>query len=335
MGLQASSMRRGLQRAMLTGLVWAVAGMGTIDAHEGPEHEIEVLSERLAREGDSADLLLERAIEYRVLGRLSEASRDLQRAVRLAPSDALLLRELAQLELQRGRGAESMVWVRQALQLRDLSAVERAAVLMIRSHCRMAEGALGSALEDCDEALRHDPLLVPAYLERSALQRRLRRHRERISGLEEGIRRTGAGLLVAERVEALLDASQWSQALEALEPELRASRLQGAWKIRRARALLGMGRRAEADQDLMSAVQEIDSRLQPGVREPSLLLERGLARELLGEREAALKDYQSAVESGGGEAAASALKRVRGGLPRRSLWPWRSRKIPEVVRPGG
>jgi tetratricopeptide (TPR) repeat protein len=309
--------------------------MGLVQAHEGPEHEIEVISERLAREGDSADLFLERAIEYRVLGRLSEASRDLHRAVRLAPFDPLLLRELAQLELQRGRVSEAMVWVRQALQLKDLSAVERSAVLMIRSQCRVAEGSAEKALEDCDEALRSDPLLVQAYLERSALQRRLGRQRDRIAGIEEGIRRTGAGLLSAERVEAFLDAGQWQRALEAIEPELSASRLQGTWKIRRARALQGAGRKAEAERDLRSALEEIESRLQPGVREPSLLLERGLARELLGEREAALKDYQSAVDCGGGDEAISAVKRLRSSRRQRSVWPWRSRKVEEVSRPGG
>lgn len=326
--------RNELRSRVGAGLLFGFLLVGVVHAHEGPEHEIEVLSERLAREGDSADVLLERAIEYRVLGRLSEASRDLQRAVRLAPSDALLLRELAQLELQRGRVSEAMAWVRQALRLTDLSAVERAAVLMIRSHCRAAEGAWKKALDDGSEALRWDPLLVSAYLERSGWQRRLALHRERIAGLEEGIRHTGAGLLQAERVEALLDAGQWSRALEVLEPELAASRLQGTWKIRRARALLGLGRRAEAEPDLRSALDEIESRLPAGAREPSLILERGLAHELLGEREAALRDYQLAVDSGGGDEAVSALRRLKGATPKRSVWPWRRQRVADVSRPG-
>jgi Flp pilus assembly protein TadD len=54
-------------------------------------------------------VLLERAIEYRVLGKLKEAARDLQRAVRLAPSDSLVLLELAQIELQRGRGPKALL----------------------------------------------------------------------------------------------------------------------------------------------------------------------------------------------------------------------------------
>ena len=39
-------------------------------AHEGPEGEIEELTERMKRNGETADLLTERAIEYRVIGKL-------------------------------------------------------------------------------------------------------------------------------------------------------------------------------------------------------------------------------------------------------------------------
>ena len=37
-------------------------------AHDGPEHEIEELSERIKLEGESDELLIQRAIEYKVLG---------------------------------------------------------------------------------------------------------------------------------------------------------------------------------------------------------------------------------------------------------------------------
>jgi tetratricopeptide (TPR) repeat protein len=294
--------------------------LGVACAHDGPEHQIEVLSERLIREGNSADVLLERAIEYRVLGRLTQAVRDLQRAVRLAPADSLVLRELAQIELQRGRVSKALRWVRQGLELPDLATGERAALLMIRSHCRGVEGSGLKALEDCSEALRWNPQLVSAYLERSAWQRRLRRPQERILGLEEGIQKTGAGLLVAERIEALLDEGQWQQALEAIEPELTSSRLQGAWKIRRARALKGLGRRSEAERDLLSALDEIELRMPREVKDSSLILDRALVHELLGQTEVAIQDYQLAAGCGGGEEALEASRRLRKTLPGRSFW---------------
>lgn len=289
-----------------------------IQAHEGPEHEIEELSRRMVAVGETADLLLERAIEFRSLGRWTEAAEDLLRASRLAPSDPLLSRELAQVQLRLGRSDEAMSTLRRALRLKGLEGPEKAALLMIRCEAHSAGRSWERALSDCDEALRSDPSLVSAYLERSSLQRRLGRHGRRLSGLEEGLRRTGAGILVAERVDALLDASRWIPALEAAEAELNSSRLEGTWRIRRARALLGLGRRHEAGQDLKAAIAEIDRRMPSGRPEVSLLLERALARELSGEIEAALADYTMAAESGAGVAAEEALRRLRdGGAPRR------------------
>jgi len=315
---------------LVSSLLGVILCMGVACAHDGPEHQIEVLSERLIREGNSADVLLERAIEYRVLGRLTQAVRDLERAVRLAPADSLVLRELAQIELQRGRVSKALLWVQRTLEIPDLAAGERSAVLMTRSHCRGIEGAGMKALEDCSEALRWNPQLVSAYLERSAWQRRLRLPQERILGLEEGIQKTGAGLLVAERIEALIDDGQWQQALEAVEPELTSSRLQGSWRIRRARALKGLGRWSEAERDLLSALEEIELRMPRQVKDSSLILDRALARELLGQTEAAIQDYQLAAGCGGGEEALEAAQRLRKTLTGRSFWKWCPRIRPAL-----
>jgi tetratricopeptide (TPR) repeat protein len=282
-----------------------------LPAHEGPEHEIEALTHRMAQQGESADLLLERAIEYRTLGRWADAAKDLQRAVRLEPQDPLLLRELAQAQLREGRTGEALATLRLALRLPGLSDQERAAILLIRSQAHGAAASPAAALKDCDEALRSDPTLVAGYLDRSALQKRLKRSRERVAGLEEGIRRTGAGVLVAERVEALLDAGQWQRALEATRGEIETARLPGTWKIRRARALLGLGRAPEAKIDLREALDEIDRRMPPNGRDPSLLLDRAQAREWLGDTEQALRDYTLAAEMGAGEAAEGAQRRLR------------------------
>lgn len=300
-------------------------------AHEGPEHEIEELSRRMAQGGENADLLLERAIEYRTLGRWAEAETDLRRAARLDPDDPLLLRELAQVQLRRGRVDEAMSTLRQALRRPGLAGPERAAFLMIRSEAHAARRSWREALADCDEALRCDPSLVPAYLERSGLQRRLGRARDRIAGLEEGWRRTGAGILGVERVEALLDDGQWTKALGWIEAEIRSSRLPGTWRIRRARALKGLGRRAEAEEDLRASIAEIDRRMPADRPEVALLLDRALARELLGETESALADYAAARESGGGEAAVEGLRRLRPSGPARPV----GRRSPGSTRPGG
>ena len=50
-------------------------------AHDGPEHEIDELTARIKSEGESADLLLQRAIEWNVLNKTAEAIKDLERAL--------------------------------------------------------------------------------------------------------------------------------------------------------------------------------------------------------------------------------------------------------------
>ena len=71
-------------------------------AHEGPEHEIEELTERINHHGESPGLLVERAVEYRVLGNLGEATKDLERAGKLDPSSLDVQRELGQVVTEIG-----------------------------------------------------------------------------------------------------------------------------------------------------------------------------------------------------------------------------------------
>jgi len=56
-------------RAVLIACCLAVATI-RFWAHDGPEHEIEELTEQIAKEGESADLLVQRAIEYRFWGNM-------------------------------------------------------------------------------------------------------------------------------------------------------------------------------------------------------------------------------------------------------------------------
>src|SRR4026209_2299819 len=73
---------------------WLAAG-GSAIAHDGPEHEIDELTARIKDEGESADLLLQRAIEYNVLSKTAEAIKDLERALHFEPHSAIIQRELS------------------------------------------------------------------------------------------------------------------------------------------------------------------------------------------------------------------------------------------------
>ena len=130
----------------------------------------------------------------------------------------------------------------------------------------------------------------------------------RVAGLEDGIKATGSGVLETERVEALIDAGQHKLALERIEPQLADSRWRSSWLIRRARVRIGLGQRAAAREDLKSAIVEINQRLTPSSPDLTLLTDRGLASALLGDEEAAKKDFQSARDAGAEEWVLSRLE---------------------------
>ena len=75
----------------------------------------------------------------------------------------------------------------------------------------------GKALGDASEAIQLYPQNVEWYLLRSQLQALLKAKSDRVKGLEDGIRETGGGLLVAEWVDALIEDGQYSTALGTIE----------------------------------------------------------------------------------------------------------------------
>src|SRR5437588_12923299 len=77
-------------------------------AHEGPEHEIDELTARIKVEGESADLLLQRAIEYNVLNKGAEAAKDLERALEFESQSAAIQRELCRAYFSIGKTNEAL-----------------------------------------------------------------------------------------------------------------------------------------------------------------------------------------------------------------------------------
>jgi len=288
---------------------------GGLSAHEGPEQDIEDLTAQIATFGETAERLLERAIEYRVLGRLKEAMNDLERASKLEAGRTGLKRELARVQDGLGRTNEALSTVEAGLLIAGADPDEEASLRMLRGEFLAARGSPAKALEEFDSAIRLHHENAEWYLRRSVLHRALGKHDERLAGLEEGIRETGSGMLEIERIEALLDAARWETALGVITPELESSRLKASWRIRRARALLGLGRKPEAGPDLRAAIAEIEARLGPGIREPSLLADVGLAHELLGEADEAKRWYADALEAGAAGTVRARLDALKAAKP--------------------
>jgi len=277
-------------------------------AHEGPEHEIEELTERMKKHGESAELLTERAVEYRVLGKLPEATKDLERAAALDPDSIAIQRELARVLFLGGKASEAIATVTRGLTLKTDEPTDPASLRILRAEILRSQNENKKALEDCDAALRVHKQNPEWYLLRSDLQKRLKAHKERLAGLADGIRETGAGVLEIERVEAWIDAGQFNAALISIESELADSRIKSSWLIRRARARLGLGKKAEAEEDLKNALLEIATRLNPKTPDIPLLLDKALAHELLGEKRDALRAYEEARDKGAPESVNEKIK---------------------------
>jgi tetratricopeptide (TPR) repeat protein len=266
-------------------------------AHEGPEHEIEELTERIAKEGESVDLLLQRAVEYQVIRKASEAVKDLERALRLEPQSPTVLRELGRAYFATGKTNEALQTVTQGLS-GSRQGADRASLLMVRVEILRARNENKNVLSDIDEAILNHPINAEWYLMRSQVQSALKLTRERVAGLEQGIKATGSGVLQIEWVDALIDDGQHTLALEKIETELNSSRLKSSWLLRRARVRIASGQKEAAKSDLEAALKELNHRIRSASPDPSLLADRGMAYEFLGNIEEARKDYKLAKEKG-------------------------------------
>lgn len=284
-------------------------------AHEGPEHEIEELTARMQKNGESADLLTERAVEYRVLGKLAEATKDLERAAALDPRSIAIHRELGRVLFLGGKAGDAIATITRGLTLKSDEPADIASLRMLRAEILRSQNDHKKALEDCDAALQLHRQNPEWYLLRSDLHRRMKMHKERLAGIEEGIRQTGAGILEIERVEAFLDAGQFAAALPIIGTELADSRIKSSWLIRRARAEFGLGKKAEAEKDLKDALEEIATRLNPKTPDVPLLLDKALAHELLGEKKDAVRAYEEARDKGAGDTVKEKIKSLQESAP--------------------
>ncbi len=288
-------------RTFLRYLLVALAGGGVLSlsayAHDGPEHEIDELTEQMKVQGQTPDLLIQRAIEYKIIGKLAEAAKDLERALDFDAESLPAQRELSQTYFSLGKTNEALTTVTRALRA-STDTPDRAALLMVRVEILRARRDFTKALSDANEAIAKYPSNVEWYLIRSQLQALLKLRPERVSGIEAGMRETGSGLLLAEWVDALIDNQQYAAALEKIEVELNESRWRAAWLIRRAKVRQATEHGADAKVDLNAAIEELNSRISSSNTDALLLADRALAYDLLGKRDDARRDFRAARDKG-------------------------------------
>ena len=267
-------------------------------AHDSPEHVVELLTARMAVAGPRPDLLWRRATEHRALGDLAAAASDLKRALKMDPRFLPALTDLSRVQLAQGHRRRAL-WTLDRAFAFVLDEPGRSPLRMLRAEIFVEDGCVEKALIECDRALRHaDGTPLDWYLTRSQLQCRLGRFNEAVAGLKAGFELTGSAVLEVECIDAMIDAGEFGEALERIEPALADSRWQASWLVRRARVRLAAGDISSAHADLMAAIRELNQRLKSPGPDPSLLTDRGLASALLGDVAPARRDLNEAKKLG-------------------------------------
>jgi tetratricopeptide (TPR) repeat protein len=277
-------------------------------AHDSPEHVIEELTEKMKATGETPELLADRAVEYRLLGKLPEAIKDLERALILDPESQSLHRNLARAHFENGKPDDALTTIGRGLRGRSDDPAETAALRILRAEVLRSKKDYDKALEDCDAAIALHAENPEWYVLRSELHRKLKAHKERLAGIEAGIKITGSWVLQIERVEALIDAGKYDVALPIVEAELQDSRIKSSWLIRRARVRQAQGKNDDATEDLRTALVEINTRLNPKTPDLPLLVDKARALEMLGDTRDALSAYKDARDKGADDSVKDKIK---------------------------
>ncbi len=281
-----------------------------LPAHHDTEEMIARFTQRIESGKASADLHYRRAVEYRILLQPAKAEADLHAALEYDPNYTPAHRELAQLLAKRGKPKLAVKAARHAIfASRNLN--ERAGAMILLARLLAASGQPGAALRSCREAFElKPPGEVEWYLLHAELLALLDRDHERPDILAAGYTATHSIVLRNAWVDALLDAGDFKAALPVIEQELSGLRLKSSWRLRHARALLGLGRTATASAELAACLGELEKRIHPARPDITLIAERGLAHALLGRLGAARSDLRRARAGGAEQWMTAALERA-------------------------
>jgi len=290
--------RRSTVAWALAALGLAVLGEGLGRGHESPEHVVEMLTARMETVGRQPDLLWRRATEYRALGQLDFAEKDLRNAIRRQKGFTQALVDLTRVQLAQGETNAALRTIRRAVGRNPAAAIDPG-VLIVYAEVLNAAGRPAEAVAQCDRALAIDGVTNPEwYLVRCLLQYQLGRFQEAAAGLKQGVELTGNAVLEAEWIDAVIDAGDFAEGRRRVAEQLPQSRCQAAWLIRRGRVSTGEGRVSEAQADYLAAITELNGRLAGERKDFTLLAERGLAYALIGDVDQARTDLVRARSQG-------------------------------------
>ncbi len=255
-------------------------------AHESPSHTLEELNKHIS-EKPTPELLFQRALTHKALGKFDLAHKDLATATQAKPKIFAWQLERCRLELTSKRPDKALQIANAALKLAK-DCPERAEIHILRAQAYQETGKHKPALHAYQLAFKELPAgKIEWFIFRSESQRQLGQHDERVRGLRAGLKQFPDSILKPQLVEALIDGGKHIEALAHIHSELPTLRFKSAWLIKRAQAKIGQKQTAEAQKDLHTALDEINGRLNPAKPDPLLLADKAQICILLGDNNAA------------------------------------------------
>ncbi len=281
-----------------------------VTAHHDTEKMIALFTQRIESGEASAELHYRRAIEYRILLQNPKAEADLRQALVYDENYTPAHRELAHLLAKRGEQKLAIKSARHAIRASG-NLHERSGAMILLARLLAVAGQPEAALRHCLDAFELKPSgEVEWYLLHAELLDANNRPNERPEILAAGYSATHSIVLRNAWIDALLDAEKYKAALPVIHRELSSSRLKGSWRLRYARAQLGMGMTTDAGLSLALCLEELAKRIHPTRPDISLIAERGLAQALLGQIDAARSDLNRARAGGADSWMIATLERT-------------------------
>lgn len=225
-------------------------------AHDPVDRDIAALTARLAAAPADVGLLLARADLYRRAGRSRAALDDLLMVEALEPGSVRMLVARARVHADLGHEDEAEASLDRALE----AGLDREA-LGLRATLRERAGRLDGALEDHDAALSIGDSLESRLGRGRVLSRlgrtgeAIAHYRASLPAMG------GAVLLRVALVEELARAARYDEALAEIDAAARGARMPARWLLRRGEVLDAAGRTGEARAAREDALAALEARL--------------------------------------------------------------------------
>ena len=274
----------------------------TLGSHALSHHDTKALIEQLTKRINSGESTAEnyyrRAIEYRVLGQLKEAKNDLRIALQRNENFILARREITRILSKQGQHKLAILSAEKVITTATTQR-EKSSAMILLARMLLNAGEPLEAIKYSSTAFKLNPNgKLEWYLLHARLLGELKRDNERPEILHKGYLLTGSIVLRNAWIDSLLECKKYETALPIIEKELISSRLKSSWKLRRAKAYIGIGKINDAMNDLRMCLKELDQRIHPKKPDMTLIADRGMANALLGNIEAAKNDLSHLIHIG-------------------------------------